>query len=256
MKFTLIKCLTLFTICISTLFLSAQTYSEKYDLKLKYGDININENLEQFIASFSIENESTYDGHYFKYLQFFEIPSSSVRNAMHYGGIKFLDFIPDYAYVVAIPSGFDVNFFRNYNIRCISPILPDYKMSLDLLNKDYPDWSLRGNDDMDIIISYYSSVSINKVNLLKKGLVKEIIQEDQLAKTQIVRVHRDAINDIVLLPYVSYVEAVYPVPQPENYTGTSLHRTNVINCEYNSGRHYDGMGVNVMLQDDGIIGSW
>ncbi len=254
MKTFLLKYVMLIFISLNTIFLSAQNNSGKYDLKLKYGDVNIQENLSGFTNSFNIENEGVYDGYYFKYIQFFEIPSKLVRNSMELEGIKFLDFIPDYAYAIAIPSGFEVNLFHGYNIRCILPILRDYKLSPSLLDKDYPDWALRGNNEMDIIVSYYSTVSIDKVNLLKGGLIKEILQEDKIAKTQIARVSIDDIHDMAALPYVSYVEAVYPVPEPENYTGKSLHRSNVVNSDYSSGRHYDGTGVNVMLQDDGVIG--
>ncbi|RLD50206.1 MAG: peptidase S8, partial [Bacteroidetes bacterium] len=136
----------------------------------------------------------------------------------------------------------------------VSPINLDYKLSPSLLNKNYPDWSLRGNNEMEVIISYYSTVSIEDINILATGFIKNIIQEDKIAKTQIARVSIDYLREIAALPYVSYVEAVYPVPQPENYTGKTLHRSNVLNSDYSNGRHYDGIGVNVMLQDDGIIG--
>ncbi|RLD61330.1 MAG: hypothetical protein DRJ05_02830, partial [Bacteroidetes bacterium] len=254
MKTTMLKYVMVLFISLSTIFLSAQNNSGKYDLKLKYGEVNVQENLGRFIASFSIDNEEVYNGYYFKYIQFFEIPLLPDFENLESNGIVFIDFIPDYAYIIAIPSDFNIKKFNGYNIRCISPILKDYKLSPSLLDKDYPDWALRGNNEMDIIVSYYSTVSIDKVNLLKGGLIKEIIQEDKIAKTQIARVSIDDIHDIVALPYVSYVEAVYPVPEPENYTGTSLHRSNVINSEYSGGRHYDGTGVNVMLQDDGVIG--
>ncbi len=254
MKTTFLKFAMFLTLNFSFLALSAQNQTAKYDLQLEYGNVNVPENLDGFIASFAIENEDVYDGYYFKFVQFYEIPSSSVRNNMKSSGIKFLGFIPDFAYTLAIPSGFDVHQFQPYNIRCISSILPEYKLSPSLLYEEYPDWSLRGNNEMDIIISYYPSVSIKDVDLLKQGLIKTISQEDDVAKTQIARVSIPDIQEIAALPYVSYVEAVYPVPQPENYTGKTLHRSNVLNSEYGAGRHYDGSGVKVMLQDDGIIG--
>ncbi len=254
MKTTMLKFVLLISFSLSAFLLLAQTQTDKYDLQLKYGDVNVQENLDQFISSFSIGNENVYDGHYYKYIQFYEIPSSSVRNDLKSKGIVFLGFIPDFTYTVAIPSGFDINQFHLYNIRSISSILPDYKLSPSLLNEDYPDWSLRGNNEMDIIISYYSNVIIEDVDLVSRGLVKKIKQEDKIAKTHIARVSIPNLKLIATLPYVSYVEAVYPVPQPENYTGKTLHRSNVLNSDYGAGRHYDGTGVNVMLQDDGVIG--
>ena len=59
---------------------------------------------------------------------------------------------------------------------------------------------------------------------------------------------------ICQLPYVSFIEPVDPPSLPENKTGRTLHRSNVINAEYPTGRHYNGEGINIMMQDDGVIG--
>ena len=254
MKTTMLKYFMLLSLSLFTFILSAQNYSDKYDLKLKFGNVNIQENLEQFIASYSPETGEVYGGYYFKYIQFYEIPLTPERKNLEANGLVFIEYIPEFAYIAAIPINFDLKYFEEQNIRSISAILPDYKLSPSLLDKNYPEWALRGNNEMDIIISYYSTVSIEDVNLLNMGFIKDIIQEDKISKTQITRVSIENLEEIAALPYVSYVEAVYPVPQPENYTGKTLHRSNVLNSEYSTGRHYDGSGVNVMLQDDGVIG--
>ena len=53
---------------------------------------------------------------------------------------------------------------------------------------------------------------------------------------------------------VWYIEPIDPPSKKENKTGRTLYRSNVINTNYFSGRHYDGSGINIMMQDDGIIG--
>ena len=52
---------------------------------------------------------------------------------------------------------------------------------------------------------------------------------------------------------VRYIEPIDPPSKKENKTGRTLHRSNVINTNYFSGRHYDGEGVNVVMQDDGYV---
>ncbi|MBE0640714.1 MAG: S8 family serine peptidase, partial [Bacteroidales bacterium] len=69
-----------------------------------------------------------------------------------------------------------------------------------------------------------------------------------------IRVERNALNTIAALPFISYITAVGPQDEPENYSGKTLHRSNVLSSQYVTGRKYDGSGVNVMLQDDGVIG--
>jgi hypothetical protein len=53
---------------------------------------------------------------------------------------------------------------------------------------------------------------------------------------------------------IKFIEPIDPPAEPDNYTGTTLHRSTAINNPHPLGRKYDGTGVNVMLQDDGIIG--
>ena len=45
-----------------------------------------------------------------------------------------------------------------------------------------------------------------------------------------------------------------PPSFPENNTAVTLNRSNYLNSPSNNGLKYDGTGVNVMMQDDGIIG--
>ena len=54
--------------------------------------------------------------------------------------------------------------------------------------------------------------------------------------------------------FVHFIAPIDPPSYPENKTGRTLHRSNVINAEYTSGRHYNGEGINIMMQDDGEIG--
>jgi subtilisin family serine protease len=53
---------------------------------------------------------------------------------------------------------------------------------------------------------------------------------------------------------VWYIEPIDPPSEKENKTGRTLHRSNTINTKYTTGRHYNGEGINIMMQDDGIIG--
>ena len=56
------------------------------------------------------------------------------------------------------------------------------------------------------------------------------------------------------LEYIFFIEPIDPPSLPENHEGRTLHRSNVINTSFATGRHYDGSGISVMMQDDGVIG--
>ncbi len=125
---------------------------------------------------------------------------------------------------------------------------------MPILDGEYPEWSLRDNEEIALIVSYYDNINIAEAHNSIAPLISSTIQTDEFAKSQILQVKISEIEQIINQPFVSFVEPLYPDPQPENYTGKTLHHSNVLDSDYAAGRHYDGTGVKVMLQDDGVIG--
>ncbi|MCD4696759.1 MAG: S8 family serine peptidase, partial [Bacteroidales bacterium] len=241
----------LFLFLIST---NAQKNAANYDLLLKFGNVNVIENANDYIQSFNPSVHEKVNGYYYKIVQFYQIPTNDQKQQMQNFGVKFLEYIPNKAFILAIPVSFDLNNFTVYNVRNISDIIPEYKQDPYILDKNYPEWALREDNKIDVIISYYNNVSFDYA---QSGLMKyfsESIQTDPLSKSQIVRINIDDIEQIISLPFVQFIEPLYPPGEPENYTGKTLHRSNVLDSQYETGRHYDGEGVNIMLQDDGYIG--
>lgn len=226
----------------------------RYDLQLKIGNINLQENLDDYISQFSFEENKTFSGFYFRIVQFIEIPLQQEMEFMKSTGMKFLDYIPNYAYIVAFPEGFGVESLRGMNIRNVSEITLPFKLDPMLLDRDYPDHALPGDGYIDLIVSFFSNLRYADTHAMLAPFTLMLLQEDEMAMSQIVRVKIYDIDRIAELPFVQFLEPVYPPGEPENYTGKTLHRSNVLNSQYPSGRKYDGEGVNVMLQDDGIIG--
>ena len=63
-----------------------------------------------------------------------------------------------------------------------------------------------------------------------------------------------ALSALANINDVWYIEPIDPPSVKENKTGRTLHRSNTINTNYASGRHYNGEGINIMMQDDGLVG--
>lgn len=232
----------------------AQKASDNYDLLLKFGQVNLVENFDEYINSFNPAIEETINGFHYKIIQFYEIPTNEEKQNLENAGLLFLDYIPNRAYTVAFPAQFDMSQLAEYNVRVISEIIPEYKQDMYLLDKDYPAFALRPNNQIDIIVSYFSNIPFELVRNGLSAYSEMMIQTDEVGNYQILRVNIDDIESIVAEPYVSFIEPIYPPSEPENYTGKTLHRSNVLDSDYPSGRHYDGSGVQIMLQDDGIIG--
>ncbi len=224
------------------------------DLLLKFGNVNLQPNAEDYITSFNPDQQDIFNGYYYNIVQFNEIPVDAKKQAMEAAGMIFLDYIPNHAYVVAFPSDFDMTLLTNYNVRAFSKLIPEYKQDPLLLDQNYPAFALRPNNQIEVMVSYYMNIPFEQVKNLISDYAYEVVQEEPMANYQIVRISIDDIESIAAKPFVSFVEPIYPPSEPENYTGKTQHRSNVLDSDYPSGRHYDGTGVNIMLQDDGIIG--
>ncbi|MFU8842992.1 MAG: S8 family serine peptidase [Bacteroidales bacterium] len=249
----------LFGLFMAVLFLipgmgSGQNMTEKYDLQLKIGNINLQENLDVYLAGFNHAEQETFMGYYFKIVQFADIPLQHEMESMKSQGLVFTDYIPNYAYIIAFESGFNVENLSGFNIRNISDIITPYKLDPLLYDRDYPEHALPGDGYIDLMATFFTNLRYADVNGALAPFVHMVLQEDEISLTQIVRVKIYDIERIAALPFVQYLEPVYPPGEPENYTGKTLHRSNVLNSQYAAGRQYDGEGINVMLQDDGIIG--
>jgi len=228
--------------------LSAQERLTDYSLLLKSGNYLLPENLV-----ITTTQEELVNGNYYLFLQFYQIPTDEKKKEMEAAGIKFLSYIPANAYMVSVPSNLALS-FTEYGVRSIADIKPEHKLSLPLLYKDYPAHALVGKSKMDLNVIYFSDVAQNYVSEKLKSEGAEILSAKKHFPKITIRTEIEKINSIAQLPFVQYIEAIDPPEEPENLVGKTDHRSNAIYTEYGMGRKYDGSGVNVMLQDDGVIG--
>ena len=255
MKYKTIKSAIMLTM-VTFFYVSAiaQNHADKYDLLLKTGPVNLAENVDQYMISFSKTERNDVDGKIYKIFQFYDIPGKEAKKNLLNIGVEIIDYLPNYAFVVSLPAEFDFTKLSGFNLRSISDILPEYKQDPYILDKNYPDWALRENNQIDIIVTYFSNVSFQHASAEISNYINEFIQDNEIANNQIVTANISNLESIINLPFVQFVEPLYPPGEPENYTGKTLHRSNVLDSDYAAGRHYDGTDVNIMLQDDGYIG--
>jgi len=252
---------TFLTFLLSTVLIMSLNYpaytetgQDDYSLLLKFGQVNVPDNASAYLAAFNPAGQDVYEGYFHKIVQFYTIPQNSVKQELEGLGLQFINYIPNKAYTIAFPYDFDLNLLSKYNIRNISDIVPEFKMDPYLLDKNYPPYAMRTENTIEVMVSYYSSVSYDHAKADISSYIIKMVQDDAFSHTSIFQISIDDIDEIASLPFVSFVEPIYPPSEPENYTGKTLHRSNVLDSQYPSGRHYDGTGVHVMLQDDGIIG--
>lgn len=248
-KFLLPFFLSVLSVC-----LTAQEKLTGYSLILKSGIYAIPENLDAEITSPSVTKTELVNGNYYRFIQFYHIPTDEKKKEMETAGIKFLSYTPANAYISSIPVSFDLSLLKKYQARSIAAIKTEHKLSFELLHKDYPQHARIGKDKIELNLVYFPDVGQTYATENLKAAGAEIISARKHFPKFILRIAIDKISALAALPFVQYIEPVDSPAEPEDLLGRTNHRSHGVYVEYGPGRKYDGTGVNVMLQDDGLIG--
>lgn len=248
------KILLPFFFIVRSFCLSAQEELTGYSLILKSGIYDLPENLNDEIASPSVTKSEFVNGNYYRFIQFYHIPTEEKKNEMEKVGIRFLSYVPANTYMASIPSSFDLSVLKKHNVRSVSIIKTEHKLSSELLYKNYPQHACIGKDKIELNMIYFSDISQNYVAEKLKAEGIEVVSARQHFPKIVLRIFINKILALAELPFVQYLEPVDPPSEPEDLLGKTNHRSNGVYVEYGAGRKYDGSGVKVMIQDDGIIG--
>lgn len=193
------------------------------------------------------------NGTYFRIIQFSEIPTTPQKESLKNKGITLLDYMPDYAFYASILENADLNVLKQYSAIVVLPITIDFKLTSQLKEKNYPHWTLFGSNEIELNVMYFSTVSkIQAENKLRKLGATILVSND----VQIInfRINLSKLEDVYAQSEFYYFEQIDEPGQPENFRSRTNSRSNTISTQYAGGLNFDGTGMNVMLQDDGIIG--
>lgn len=237
---------------ISTI--NAQQNPIDYTIHFKTVTIVPDVNANEYLNSFTSKTESFYADQFFKIIQFTEIPDEAERTVLKQAGVTLLDYLPHHAYFASFASDFNAEELKNTGIRSIVNVTTDYKLAPALYDDNYPDHAILEDGTISLLVSYFPNLDSDRTvtALMSEGY--SVLTRDDFGKYVNIAVPVTEIQRIASLPFVVYIEPIYPLPEPENSTGRTLHRSNTIATDYGAGRHFDGTGVHVELQDDGVIG--
>ena len=175
-KFTFGFKLLLVFFCMTMVNAQAQNSVERYDLLLKFGNVNVTENVEQYSAAFNIGDQELVNGNYYKIIQFFQLPTNAEKSILEDMGIEFLDYIPNRAYTVSIPGSFELSSLKDFDVRSIVDIQPEFKQDPYILDQNYPEWALRGNDQIEIMVTFYGDLPYSEATSGISAYALSVIQ--------------------------------------------------------------------------------
>ncbi|MBK9449077.1 MAG: S8 family serine peptidase [Bacteroidetes bacterium] len=221
-------------------------------LKLRNGNLDLPANAPAFAAAFQPKTEQLFAGRYYLVAQFDAIPTQPAKEALEKSGVRFLEYLPENAYILSLPSRYDLQNLVVAGVR--SFMLPNERIQFSsaLYQGEYPEWALFG-DKIELTVMPYRDVLPTMV-ATELGKYFEVMNENQHPRFIRLRVETTRLYHLLQFPYIQFIEPIAAPSTPDDFAGRSLHRSNCINTDYAAGRHYDGTGVTVGLADDGTIG--
>ncbi|UKN02145.1 S8 family serine peptidase [Paracrocinitomix mangrovi] len=232
----------------AVLITSTVTAQKDDQLKLKSGNVILDKS-----SSLTYNMNELSGDRYFRIIQFNETPTQKIQNELAEKGIELMAYLPEHAFYAAIDKNVAADILNNYNVYAVSEVLPQFKLTPELADKKYPDWSLVGTDHIELTAISYpgvdSSVIKNKLTTIEAQTV--LIKGNNIVKL-IIPINK--IDELYEIPEFFYFEPKDAPELPEGYDDVSNHRSNVLQNPLKITSGLSGAGVTIMLQDDGIIG--
>lgn len=194
------------------------------------------------------------NGRYYRCIQFYQIPSAEEKASLEAQGVRLLTYIPNNVYTASIAANTNLTKAGSKNIRTIFPLATKYKTSNLLSGKKLPKWALRSGGTIELTVTQQPDIPMTQVTELLRQAGFEVLHTLKDAKAHRIIAKTTQIAKLASLSYLTFIEPVEGDPVPEDTYGATLHRSNAIATQYASGLHFDGSGVNVALNDDGVIG--
>lgn len=253
-KMIIIRCTRTFTLLIFTLLTHSLFSQDLQVVQFNSGPVQFEPNLNEGDRGKIQLQGSAFNGEHYVWAQFKAIPDELDRNALKSGGIRFIEYIPNNCYLLAIPSESQRADLYRHGVRAVYPLRPkdklDHRVSMGLI----PEYA---NDSEGISLKVMSMPGVNV-----REQVSEIVN---LGAANIEYVHHDRFvlisadqeeaRAISLLPWVRYVELMDPPGEPESVEGRGIQRGNVIDNHLTSGGlSYNADGIKVLVRDDGNVG--
>lgn len=216
-----------------------------------HGAFTPSNNISEFVGS-TIPLSDVYNGYYYRYIQFNNIPTQTQKNALELSGIKLLSYMPHKAFAVAIPFNYNKSLLLGFDVKSVLAQDAFKKRSKNLIG-DAPAYATTQKGFTDVRIQFQKNIPIAKAIELASSYGKTG-SAIALTNTIEVRVADADIAAITSQPWCYFIDACSPPSFKEDTPGRSLHRSDIINTDYPMGRHYNGSGTAAALADDGEVG--
>ncbi|MDG1334121.1 MAG: S8 family serine peptidase [Crocinitomicaceae bacterium] len=238
---------------LSAFSLSSLTFAQSDDSFTFQGvDISIPENIET-ISFDELNSKSGFNNTIYAWMQFNEIPNQAQQNAVKDGGVEVLNYIANATYLVSFDRSISREVLTGNNVKGIIPVYQEVKTESQIRNGAINSWAIDG-DNVKLIVLLFKGVNMNDATTLLEGSGVKIDNAYPDFQTLEVTVPMGQINSIGDFNCVKWVEEITAPSVKDDTRGRGLHRANGLDTQTSTGRQYTGVGIGVMVRDDGIVG--
>lgn len=210
------------------------------------------ENTTEFIQSDNPSQEEICQGYYYRYIQFYSVPTEQQKELLEQTGIKLLDYIPRNTFWSAIPLNYNKTQLQQFGIRSVTSRTSEQKLAVNMLG-EYPAYAIPAPGKLTVRIQYQKNLSAADVMAWASsfGAILQVTELNQIIE---INIQQSDVEKLTQQPWVFFVSLTAPPSVKDDTMGRSLHRSNAINNDLIMGRKYNGNGVAAALADDGFVG--
>lgn len=230
------------------------SYSQNnYTIYFQEKIIEIPENIEIFEWN-QMPEQSVFNDGYFGWIQFYQTPNQAIQDGLKNSNLKLLDYISNRTYLFYFPANTSVDFLKAQGVRGIIPIQASYKISNELNYPHFDSWAMDG-DNIKVTLQFYKNVPLEVIKAELNRMQIKIINEYKDSDLIDLSISKNNLNSFANLSFVKWIELIIAPAVKDDTRGRGLHRSNILDSQSSVGSNYTGLGVGVMVRDDGIVGS-
>lgn len=184
-------------------------------------------------------------------VQFFSNPSEKEKTDLAKSGIEFLQYIPEYAWIMRIPETVFDKFSGSSRVRWIGPLLADDRISPELRSEiDSMERSGQINTDESIIVEFTQGTQPDWARYIIEMSGGTIIQEIPIIDAMVVSIPANRLRTLAQNRNVLWLEKPLPAMKPHNDGARERIGGNILQtAPYN----LDGSGVTMLIYDIGQV---
>lgn len=167
---------------------------------------------------------------------------------------EIVDYLPDYAYSMLLPSGRSVGDFGALPLYAVDVWSAEMKMTRRLNDLDIPEYAQRGTDRIEVVAGLVPNFNTELVSYRLANLGYTVVSYDDAHHTITLEINTNERFSLAGDHAIAFLQVGEDPGEPENFSAIRSARSISVKNRFPTGRMYDGTGVVVGLGDDGDIG--